>query len=49
MESHGTHLVQNRESRSRTNESQLKKEKQGPSCNQTVYLKTDLKTLYYSV
>ena len=56
VESHGTHLVQNHESQSRTNESQLKKKKEseiekklGPSCSQTVNLKTDLKTLYYSV
>ena len=36
----GTHLVINHESQSRTNEFQ---------CNQTVNLKTDSRTLYYSI
>ena len=51
----GTHLVKNHESESTTNESQFKKTKSlklkmlGPLCNQTVNLKTDSKTLYYSL
>ena len=50
----GTHLVRNHESLSRTNESQFKKTSPklkmlGPFCNQTVNLKTDPKTLYYSI
>ena len=54
MVSPGTHLVKNHEFQSRTNESQLKKTSPklkmlGPLCNQTVNLKTDSKTLYYSV
>ena len=50
-----THLVKNLESQSRTNESQLKNKRSpklkmlGPLCNQTVNLKTDSKTLYYSI
>ena len=50
----GTHLGKNRESRSRTNESQLKKTTSlklkmlGTLFNQTVDLKTDSETLYYS-
>ena len=51
-----THLLKNHESQTRTNESPLKKEKTspklkmlGPLCNQTVNLKTDSKTLYYSI
>ena len=40
MVSPGTHLVINHESQSRTNEFQ---------CNQTVNLKTDSRTLYYSI
>ena len=52
MVSPGTHLVKNHESRSRTNETQLKKKTLKlkmlePLCNQTVNLKTDSKTLYY--
>ena len=47
-------LVKNHESQSRTNESQfktssLKLKMLGPLCNQTVNLKTDSKTLYYSI
>ena len=55
MVSPGTHLVKNQESQSRTNESQLKKKTSpklktlGPFFNQTVNLKTDSKTLYYSI
>ena len=50
----GTHLLKNCESQSRTKESQLKKASPklkmlGPLCNQTVNLKTDSKTLYYSI
>ena len=51
----GTHLVKNHESKSTTNESQFKKTKSlklkilGPLCNQMVNLKTDSKTLYYSL
>ena len=54
MVSPGTHLVINHESQSRTTESQFKKPKSEIEnalafiCNQTVYLKTDSKTLYYS-
>ena len=50
-----THLVKNHESQSRTNESHFKKKRSsklkmlGPLCNQTVNLKTDSKTLYYSL
>ena len=51
----GTHLVKIHESQSRTNEPQLKN-KTGPKlkmlgtlCNQTVNLKTDSKTRYYSI
>ena len=36
----GTHLVKNHEAQSKTNEFQ---------CNQTVNLKTDSRTLYYSI
>ena len=49
----GTHLVKNHESKSTT--TQFKKTKSlklkmlGPLCNQTVNLKTDSKTLYYSL
>ena len=51
----GTHLVKNHESHSRTNQSQLKKKESlklkmlGPLCNQKVNLRTDSKTLYYSI
>ena len=51
----GTHLVKNHESKSTTNESQFKKTKSlklkmlGPLCNQMVNLKTESKTLYYSL
>ena len=50
MVSPGTPLVKNHESQSRPNESQFKNNQSeiGPLCNQTVYLKTDSKTLYYS-
>ena len=46
--------TENHESRSRTNDSQLKKtslklKMLGPFCNQTFYRKTDSKTLYYSL
>ena len=46
--------MKNHESLSIANESQLKKKFQklkmlGPLCNQTVNLKTDSKTLYYSI
>ena len=51
-----THLLKNHESQTRTNESQLKKRKNESEienawafCNQTVNLKTDSKTLYYSI
>ena len=54
MVSPGSHLVKNHESLSIANESQLKKKIQklkmlGPLCNRTVNLKTDSKTLYYSI
>ena len=57
MVSPGNHLVKNHESQSRTNESQFQKKREseienagpGPSCNQTFNLKTDSKTLYYSI
>ena len=56
MVSPGTYLVKNHESQSRTNESySVVKKKMRPNlkivqplCNQTVNLKTDSKTLYYS-
>ena len=46
MVSPGTILVKNRESFSRTFESLFKSP--GSSCDHTVNLKTDSKTLYYS-
>ena len=54
MVSPGTHLVKNHESQSRTDVSHFKKmttklKMLGPLYNQTVNLKTDLKTLYYSI
>ena len=54
MVSPGTHLVKNHESQSRTIYSQFKKmcpklKMLRPLCNQTVNLKTDSKTLYYSI
>ena len=54
MVSPGSHLVKNHESLSIANESQFKKKIQklkmlGPLCNWTVNLKTDSKTLYYSI
>ena len=53
MVSPGSHLVKNHESLSIANESQLKKIQKlkmlGPLCNRTVNLKTDSKTLYYSI
>ena len=53
MVSPGSHLVKNHESLSIANESQLKKIQKvkmlGPLCNRTVNLKTDAKTLYYSI
>ena len=54
MVSPGTHLVKNHESLSRTDVSHFKKmttklKMLGPLYNQTVNLKTDLKTLYYSI
>ena len=53
MVSLGTHLVKNHESQSATSESQLKNEFDIENvwalCNQTVNLKTDSKTLYYSL
>ena len=50
MVSPGTHLVKNHESQSRTNESQFKNQwVPGSLCNHTVNLKTDSKTLYYSL
>ena len=54
MVSPGSHLVKNHESLSIANESQLKKKIQklkmlGLLCNRTVNLKTDSKTLYYSI
>ena len=55
MVSPGTHFVRNCESHCRTSESQLKKTTNPklkmlwPLCNQTVKLKTDSKTLYYSI
>ena len=53
MVSPWTHLVKNHESQCRTNEPPFKKTSPklkmlGPLCNQTVDLKTDSKTLYYS-
>ena len=51
-----THLLKNNESQTRANESPLKKRKNESEienawafCNQTVNLKTDSKTLYYSI
>ena len=51
-----THLLKNHESQTRANESPLKKRKNESEienawafCNQTVNLKTDSKTLYYSI
>ena len=54
MVSPGSHLVKNHESLSIANETQFKKKIQklkmlGPLCNRTVNLKTDAKTLYYSI
>jgi len=53
MVSLGTRLVKTHESLFRTNESQFKKSSKlkmlGPFCSQTVNLKTDPKTLYYSI
>ena len=53
MVSPGSHFVKNHESLSIANESQLKKMQKvkmlGPLCNRTVNLKTDAKTLYYSI
>ena len=54
MVSPGTHFVKNHESQSRTNELQLKNaspllKMHEPLCNQTFNLKTDSKTLYYSI
>ena len=55
MVSPGTHLVKSNESQSRTIESQLKLKTSpklkmlGPLCNQTVNIKTDSKTLYFSI
>ena len=55
MVSSATHLVKNHEFQSRTNQSHavkktsLKLKVLGPLCNQTVNLKTDSKTLYYSI
>ena len=54
MVSPGTRLVKNHESQSRTDVSHFKKittklKMLGPLYNQTVNLKTDLKTLYYSI
>ena len=50
MVSPGIHLVKNHESQCRTIESQFKNHLvPGSSCNQTVNLKTDSKTLYYSI
>ena len=52
--SSGTYLVKNHDSQSRTNDSQLKKQLSpklkmlGPLCNQTVNLKIESKTIYYS-
>ena len=46
----GTHLVKNDESQSRTIESQLKKTMSSLDfCNHTFTLRTDSKTLYYSL
>ena len=51
----GNLLVENHESLSITNESQLKKTRRpklkmlGPLCNQTDNLETDAKTLHYSL
>ena len=57
MVSPGTHLVENYDSQSRSNEWQLKKRKKiepklkmlRPLCNQSVNLKTDSKSLYLSL
>ena len=55
MVSRGTRLEKNHESQSRTNTEPMSPQKSpklkmlGPLCNQTVNLKTDSKTLYYSV
>ena len=54
MVSPGTLFVKTHESQSRTNESQLKNTSPSlktlePLCNQTFNLKTDSKTLYYSI
>ena len=47
MVSPGTHLVKNHESQFK--KETLKLKVLGPLCNQTVNLKTDSKTLYYSI
>ena len=47
MVSPGTHLVKNHESQFK--KKSLKLKVLGPLCNQTVNLKTDSKTLYYSI
>ena len=55
MVSPGTHPVKTHESLSITNESEFKKSRSpklkmlGPLCNQTVNMKTEAKSLYYSL
>ena len=50
MVSPGAHLVKNHESQCRTIESQFKNHLvPGSSCNHTVNLKTESRTLYYSL
>ena len=50
MVSPGNHLVKNHESQfQKKRESEIENAGPGPSCNQTFNLKTDSKTLYYSI
>ena len=50
MGSPGTHFVTNHESQFNKNESEIENLSGGaPLCNRTVNLKTDSKTLYYSL
>ena len=50
MGSPGTHFVKNHESQFKKSDSEIESALGGaPLCNQTVNLKTDSKTLYYSL
>ena len=48
MVSPGTHLLKNHESQFKKKKNESKIENVGTLFNQTVYLKTDSKTLYYN-